>query len=190
MPVRVKGLILKTRIDYVKKTYGEEEWERLLASLSPEASAALSGDVLVSSWYPLSMSVEMLVAIDQMFGKGDLAVCREMGRYSARIALSSVYKSFARENDMHFVNRMTPLIWRQYYDSGEMTTETTKGQACIRIHGFAEPHPALCMGVLGWLEGANEAWGVEDVKVEETTCSARGQECCTFIVTGKNPPRG
>jgi predicted hydrocarbon binding protein len=190
MAVRVKGLVLKTRIDYVRKTYGDEAWGKLVASLSPQARAAVRGDVLVSTWYPLSVSVEMLVAIDQMFGAGDLALCREMGRHSARIALSSVYKSFSIEKDMHFVNRMTPLIWNQYYDSGEMTIETTKGRACIRIRGFAEPHPALCLGILGWLEGANEAWGVEDVKVEETTCSTRGQGCCTFVVTGRNPQKG
>ncbi len=188
MAVHIKGLVLKARIEYVRKFFGDDAWDRALAVLSPEVRAALQDGVLVSSWYPISAYIEMLCTVDRMFGKGDLALCRDMGRYSAQVALSGVYKSFNREKDVNFVNRMTPMIWKQYYDSGEMTTESGgRGRAIIRIRNFAEPHAELCLGTLGWLEGANKTWGIEDVKVEEVTCQARGEESCAFVVTGKNP---
>lgn len=191
MAVHVKGLVLKSRVEYVQKSFGDGGWDRVMAALAPEARAALKDGVLVSSWYPISVYVKMLCSIDQTFGKGDLALCREMGRYAAQVALSGVHKSFYREKDVQFVNRMTPVIWKQYYDSGEMTTESAgRGRAIIRIRGFAEPHPALCQATLGWLEGANKTWGIEGVKVEEITCQADGQECCTFTVTSSNSREG
>jgi hypothetical protein len=191
MAVHVKGLVLKSRIDYLRKFFGRDSWDRVLAVLSPGTRAALQDGVLASSWYPISAYVEMLSTIDLMFGKGDLALCRDMGRYSAQSALSGVYQSCNRGKDVSFVNRTAPMIWKQYYDSGEMTTESEgRGRAIVRVRGFAKPHAALCLGTLGWLEGANKIWGIRDVKVEEVSCQARGQECCAFMVTGKNPRKG
>jgi hypothetical protein len=191
MTVHVKGLVLKSRIDYVREFFGHDAWDRVLAVLPPGTRAALQDGVLASSWYPIPLYVEMLSAIDLTFGKGDLALCRDMGRYSARSALSGVYQCSNRGKDVGFANRTAPMIWKQYYDSGKMTTESGgRGRAIVRVRGFAEPHAALCLGTLGWLEGANRVWGIEGVKVEEVTCQARGQECCSFIVTGINPRKG
>ncbi len=183
MTAHVKGVVLKTRMDYVQKFFGPAGYSRLIASLSPEARAALEHGVLISSWYPVSLSVEMLLAIDELFGKGDLDLCRVMGNHSARIGLSSVYESFGKERDAHFANRMTPVMWKQYYDAGEMQTETTgEGKAIVRLRDFPEPHRALCMGTLGWLETANEIWGVRGARVKETKCRTLGDSYCEFLI--------
>jgi hypothetical protein len=183
MAAHVKGVVLKARMDYVEKTFGEAGCSRLMASLSPEARAMLEGGVLISSWYPVSLSVEMLLAIDAIFGKGDLDLCRLMGNHSARVGLSSVHASFGRQRDAHFANRMTPVMWKQYYDAGEMQAETPRGgRGIIRLHDFPEPHRALCLGTLGWLETANEIWGVRGARVKETKCRTLGDPWCEYVV--------
>jgi len=186
MPAHVKGVVLKARLDYVEKYFGEAGCSRLIASLSPEGRAALEHGVLTSSWYLVSLSVEMLVAIDRLFGKGDLDLCRVMGNHSARVGLSSVYESFGKQRDAHFANRMTPIMWKQYYDAGEMQAENVgEGKAFIRIRDFPESHRALCLGILGWLETANEIWGVQGAQVKEAKCRALGDPLCEFIVEKK-----
>jgi predicted hydrocarbon binding protein len=186
MVAHVKGIVLKTRLDYVEKTFGERACSRVIASLSPEGRAALEHGVLISSWYPVSLSVEMLLAIDRLFGKDDLELIRTMGNHSARIGLSSVYESFGKKRNAHFANRMTPVMWKQYYDAGEMQVEAVgEGKAIVRIRDFPEPHRALCMGTLGWLEAANKIWGVQGAQVKETKCRTLGESYCEFVVEKK-----
>jgi len=186
MTAHAKGAVLKARLDYVEKFFGEAGCSRLFASLSPDARAAIEHGVLISSWYPVSLYVEMLIAIDRLFGKGDLELCRVMGNYSARVGLSSVYESFGKQRDAHFANRMTPILWKQYYDTGEMQAEAVgEGKAIVRVRDFPEPHRALCLGTLGWLQAANEIWGVQGAQVTEEKCMALGDPHCEFIVTRK-----
>ena len=47
MPVHIKGLVLKARVDYLQRFHGESGWGRLLAELSPEARSALSDGIEV-----------------------------------------------------------------------------------------------------------------------------------------------
>ena len=179
MPVHIKGLVLKARVDYLQKAQGESSWERLLAELSPETRSALSDGVLISSWYPLAVSTELMSVADRMFARGDLGLAREMGRHSAKVALQGVHQSFARENDPSFVLRMAPLLWSQYYDSGQLEAiQTGRASAVTRVLDFEEPHVAICLGLVGWIEAAIEIWGGVDVMVDERKCRTRGAAHC------------
>jgi predicted hydrocarbon binding protein len=188
--VHVKGVVLKSRIPYVEKFHGKDAVGRVLEALSPEARAMVGGEILVSSWYPLQATIETLVTIDRLFGKGDLELCREMGRYTARVALEGgVQQSFVREHDPAFVIKMAPVIWQQYYDSGEIKVEQTGEESAIsRLMGFEEPHRALCLSVLGWMEEAIEIWGGTEIHVVETKCQTRGDSCCEFVASWVTPP--
>jgi hypothetical protein len=179
MAVHIKGLVLKARADYIQKRFGEDGWARLLAELSPESRAALADGILISSWYPVAISIEMVCVADRMFAKGDLALAREMGRHAAQVSLQGVHQSFARENDPNFVLRMAPLLWSQFYDSGQMEAMATGRESAVsRVLDFAEPHAVICLGLVGWIESAIEIWGGVDVKVVETKCRVHGAAHC------------
>jgi predicted hydrocarbon binding protein len=189
MAVHVKGLVLKSYLDYVRESQGKEGEARLLEALSPEVRAMVSGDVLFSSWYPLRAAVDGFVAVDRVFGKGDLEICREIGRYTARAALKSgVQQSFAREFDPEFAIKMGSVIWPQYYDSGGVEVESVNSTTAItRIVGFAEPNRAICVSVQGWTEEAVRIWGGVQVKLRETQCVAQDDPLCEFVVKWKDP---
>jgi predicted hydrocarbon binding protein len=189
MAVHVKGLVLKSFLDYVLESQGKAGQARLLEALSPEVRAMVSGDVLFSSWYPLRAAIEGFVAVDRLFGKGDLDLCREIGRYTARAALKSgVQQSFAREFDPEFAIKMGPVIWPQYYDSGRVEVESISPTTAItRIVDFAEPNRAICVSVQGWTEEATRIWGGVQVKLRETRCVAQGDPLCEFILKWKDP---
>ncbi len=189
MAVHVKGLVLRARMDYIEKHFGEEALARVIEQLPPESRAVLDREIMVSSWYPLAALTDMAVALDRLHGRGDLATCREMGRNAAQMALQGVHRSFAKENDPAFVLRMAPLLWGQYYDSGRSEVESTgKNSAVTRIFEFEEPHRAICLGVVGWMEAAIQIWGGLLSHVEETRCRVRGDECCEFMIRWVEDP--
>ncbi len=189
MAVHVKGIVLQSQIQYVEKFHGKDEIERVMEAVSPETRAMLSGEILVSSWYPLAQTIEIRVAIDRLFGRGDLKLCEEMGRYTARLALEgALQQSFSPGDDPSFVVRMGPVIWRQYYDSGEVEAKVTGPESGIaRVVGFAEPHRAVCLSVQGWMEEAFLIWRTAQALVIETRCKARGEEYCEFVCSHAAP---
>jgi len=191
MTVHVKGIVLRARTEFIRKHFGEDDWRRVLEALKPQWRPLLEGDVLMSSWYPLSILIDLSETADRVLAKGDLALCRTIGRETARLALQGVHRSFAREGDPSFVIRVTPLLWSQYYDSGRSETESTgPSSARTSFHDFAEPHRAICLGILGWLEAANEIWGGRDVRVAEKKCRCWKDDRCEFEMQWTDPSQG
>lgn len=183
MPAHIKGLVVKSRLDYVKQFYGEKGLELLLEALPPAGQAVLRDGVLVSTWYPLDQVIEIFVAIDEIFGKGDFELMRKIGGYTARAALAGgVQENFARQGDPGFVLKMAPVIFAQYYDTGRLEIEAADEEsAVVRFHDFETPHRVICSGLLGWMEEAIGIWGGAQVSVQEVKCRCRGDACCEYV---------
>lgn len=189
MAGHVKGLLLKSRFEYVKQFFGEKGEAALLEAISPEARAMVADGILVSTWYPIDPVIEILVKMDEVFGKGDFELARKMGAHTARMALAGgVQQSFAKENDPAFVLRMGPLLWQQYYDTGRVEVEALGPESAVsRIFEFGAPHRAICMGMLGWIEEAVGIWGGRDVRVNEVKCRTRGDDFCEYTCHWTDP---
>jgi len=189
MAAQIKGLVLKSRLDYVTQFYGEKGCELLLEALPPEGQAIVRDGVLVSTWYPLDGAIRILVAIDEIFGKGDFALMRKIGSFTAKAALAGgVQQSFVRQNDPSFVLKVAPILFQQYYDTGRVETESRGEEAAVtRVLDFEMPHPVLCYGLLGWIEAAIEIWGGTQVKVSEVKCRCKGDPFCEFLSCWTTP---
>jgi hypothetical protein len=57
------------------------------------------------AWVPFDLFIDVNVEIDRLYGKGDLALCREMGRYGARLNLPTLYRIFYRLGSLGFILR-------------------------------------------------------------------------------------
>ena len=189
MAGHVKGLLLKSRFEYVRQFFGEKGEAALLHAISSEARAMVADGILVSTWYPIDHVIEILVKLDELLGKGDFELARKMGAHTARMALAGgVQQSFAKENDPAFVLKMGPLLWQQYYDTGRVEVESLGPESAVsRILDFGAPHLAICMGMLGWIEEAIGMWGGQNVRVEMTTCRTRGDDICEFTTHWTDP---
>lgn len=185
----VKGLLLKSRFEYVRQFFGEKGEAALLSAISSEARAMVVDGILVSTWYPIEHVIEILVKMDEVLGKGDFELARKMGAYTARMALAGgVQQSFAKENDPAFVLKMGPLLWQQYYDTGRIEVEALGPESAVsRIIDFGAPHRAICMGMLGWIVEAVGIWGGENVRVNEPKCRTRGDDICEFTCHWTDP---
>ena len=179
----VKGAAIAARLRFVRERFGDEGYARLLAALDPGSRARIAGRILSHEWVPFGVFVAVSVEADRLFGKGDLQLCYEMGRYAADVNLPSLYRLFYRLGTPMFIFRKAARLWDVHYTSGKLTPiEEREGAIRLEIDGFAEPHRAHCMSVLGWAARSVELSGGRLREAEETRCRTRGDAVCAIAL--------
>jgi hypothetical protein len=179
----VKGSAIAARVRFVRERFGDEGYARLVASVDDASRARLAGRILAHEWVPFALFRGLNVEADRLFGKGDLQLCYEMGRYSAEVNLPSLYRLFYRLRTPMFIFRKAARLWDVHYTSGKLTPiEERAGAIRLEIEGFAEPHRAHCMSVLGWAARSGELSGGRLRQAEETRCRTRGDAVCVLTL--------
>lgn len=179
--VEVKGSAITARIRFVRDRFGEQAYRRLKAALPEEDRATIDARVLPHSWVPFGLFVDINEKADELFGRGDLGLCREMGRYSAEVNLPTLYRIFYRFGTPSFIIRKAARLWDVHYSSGRLEVDSEPDGVRLRIEGFATPHRAHCLSVLGWAERSAELSGADIVYSEEERCRTRGDDVCEIV---------
>jgi hypothetical protein len=178
---RVKGTILLARLAFVRTRGGELAVHAVLARLPEEDREQLSGITLAMSWYPFELNVRLDAAIARELG-GE-GVYRALGGESAKHALSSTFRNFARGRDPHGLLKHVAQIHRMYKDTGYMTYEwADKNVAVLRTFDCKSFSAPDCLTNLGWHEQAVELCGGRGARANETRCRARGEPLCEYRV--------
>lgn len=176
----LKGGIFRSHLRWVQDHRTEADVRRLWARLPPDISKALSGVILIGSWYPFGWLVELDRAIVELFGEGRSDILRELGRYSARLNLSTTYRAFNRENNHEFF-RNSAVLHSQFQDFGTASYEQLGEASGRMVHrGYLCFSPVYCASALGYYEECVATHGGEDVLVTETECHCYGDQSCTF----------
>jgi hypothetical protein len=179
----VKGAAITARLRFVRERQGEAGLKRVLQALPEAGRAALEANVLPGAWVPYDVFVDLCVTIDRLFGRGDLALCHEMGRYAADVNLPTLYRIFYRLGSPQFILRKAAQLWSVHYDSGKLATiEEGKGAVRLEMVGFERPHRAHCLSVLGWAARSVELSGGAVKSAEEERCRTRGDEICELAL--------
>jgi hypothetical protein len=153
--------------------------ERLFHQSSPELRTTLEDGVNKAKWYPFDQFIELTLTIDRLFGRGDMALARTLGRYGADANLTTIYRLFYKVGTIHWILGRAVRLWSAHYDSGYLELATRGTKSCLmRIRDFATPHPAHCLSVAGWAERSIELSGGKGAQVSETQCRLRGAELC------------
>jgi hypothetical protein len=179
----VKGAAITARLRFVRERHGDAGLRRLLDELTPHARAAFDAPVLPQAWVPYDFFVDLGVTADRLFGRGDLALCQEMGRHAAEVNLPTLYRIFYRLGSVQYILRKAAQLWSVHYDSGQLAAfeEGTNG-ARLEIVGFERPHRVHCLSVLGWAARSIELSGGVLLEAEEERCRTRGDETCELTV--------
>jgi predicted hydrocarbon binding protein len=183
----MKGSAFTARFAYLRAAH-PDRWDELVAALSAETQALARGPCLKGSWYPFASFVDLNVQADRLFGKGDLALARELGRDAAKVNMPALYRLFYKIGSVEYALDKIASAWRQHHDSGrlEMTmTPSSPPGALVRLVDFAAPHPALCRSLEGFFTGSLELMRMNDVKVVEVRCRTRGAKVCEWSGTWK-----
>lgn len=175
-----KGTIYTTAKLFTEQRFGHDAVERVLSELSEGQRDELVG-VTPVGWYPTDATMAYHRALDRIYGKGDLALCTELGVFSAGWALNTVLKFFLRFRSPNWIMERSSSLWGRYHDSGRWELmEHAEYPLYARLHDFELRDEAFCARFRGWLHGAIALTGGRHGQVDEPSCAARGDDACLF----------
>ena len=178
----VKGASITARLRFVRERHGEDGLRRLLDAVPAGTRAALAARPMPQEWIPYDVFVDLCVAADRLFGRGDLALSVEMGRHAAEVNLPTLYRIFYKLGNPGYILRRAAQLWSVHYDSGRLAViEEGRGAARLEIVGFERPHRVHCLSVLGWAARSIELSGGLVLSAAEERCRASGDETCEIV---------
>jgi uncharacterized protein (TIGR02265 family) len=175
----VKGSMLRAHLQWLRETHGEAAETRVLAAL-PEEIAREVRSALAPTWCPFETLIRVDREIASVTGREEGELMRELGRYSAQLNLSTIYRAF-RRHDIHDFFLRSATLDRQFQDfSSTRYEQTGPTAATVRIVNASCYSPTYCASAIGYFEQVIALHGGEVAKVAETTCRCAGDEACTF----------
>lgn len=180
----VKGSAIASRILWVRLHEGEAGIERVARHVSPELAEIVRRGAALRRWYAFDQFIELNLALDRIFGSGDLSLVRTLGRYSADAHLTTIYRLFYKVGTVKWILARASRLWGLYYDTGMMHVDMYPGREVgLRLEGFDTPHRAHCVAVWGWVERSVELSGGSQVSSQELACRLHGDSNCRLRVS-------
>jgi uncharacterized protein (TIGR02265 family) len=180
---KVKGSVLKSRLAFVDKQFGQEGLDRVMANLSPEDQKALRGLVPVA-WLDFEIGKRLDDSIVKVLGGGRPEVFERLGAASADANLTTVHAAFVAPGDPQGFLAKAPQIYRMYYQTGRREYEKTgEREGVLTTHEAETFSKADCLTVIGWYKRALELCGAKNPRIVEDSCRARGDEVCRYRVS-------
>ncbi len=174
----MKGSALASRVTWVRLNHGQAGIDRVAAQVSPALAEVVQAGPINARWYPVAMLVELSETLDRLFGAGDGALVRELGRYGADANLTTIYRLFYRVGTVRWVMARAARLWHLHYDGGRLEVHESPEHIELDIADFPEPSCTHCRSVQGWAERSIELSGGEQVTTELTECRRQGAEAC------------
>jgi serine/threonine-protein kinase len=164
---RVKGAALRATLNVLRKL-DETLLERTLDRCSPDTARVLKSQLLVSSYYPGSLFVEVSRAAVHFAGPG---ILRKLGELSAEEALGpgGVFELFIKLSRGRGAARFLQSsqdIFRLYYDRGAWRVEELgeSSALCRFVEGARFP-PEVVERLLGYLDRGLALVGARNVEI-------------------------
>jgi len=174
--LKVKGIALKSTINYIKSKLKPEELIAFEGSLSLNCRDFFHLPVLSAEWYEANSLVEIMVKIPEFLKRKPEEVWWEIGRYSCDDGLNTVYKIFYKLGSPEFIIKRAAQVWSNYYSEGNFfVVSHSLNSAHVQIKDISLPHPALCTRISGWMERAIELSGGKNVVLRHTLCKFQKQ---------------
>lgn len=180
--MEVKGTGVLALNAFVKQRFGDrfQEW---LEKLPPESGEIHGGSILAFQTYSLYDSLVIPTDIlCEIFYGGDEKGSWESGVFSASYALNSFYKAFFKLGTPQFIIKRAARVFQSYYSEGDLQViDTGDNRVVLHIVAFPEPYRTIELGIGGWMEGALELMGKNNITVQMTKSMAGGDEVAEFI---------
>jgi hypothetical protein len=183
--VRIKGLAVRARLDYLERQFGPDGALQVVNALTPAHRELLRDGLLVSEWYALSLSDDILDCAERLLGQSDGSLCRAIGKASARKGLTTARSTFAAKPSPGEIAakmaRSTELLWQSYYDCGSMRTRAIdKHEIESELMGITVGSRWMCHVLTGYIGSHIEVLGGTDVTVRHAQCCSTGAERCIW----------
>ncbi len=180
----IKGSTLDIGKKMILKIYGEESFQRVVALLSQEEQAALTGPVWSSQWYPLDYYVHLSEAILKELYRGDEdAHLRELIYPSMEEQFNLIYRAFLSLGSPEaLVGQMARITGTYFRGVSAQVQIVGPGEALVTYSGFGKGDRILEISFRGWWEKALEAMRVRSYSFEVKTSIGEGKGYGEYIV--------
>lgn len=177
---RVRTTTVRVRDHFVNARYGRTARDRFRASASPALRATLeaSGD----AWVDFALFVEASELVCHMFGAGNLALAREIGRFGAETNIGTWRGIVHRMLSPRMLLGIAAGLWSHHYDGGRLLVDATSESGLrVRIADFPQPHRTHCLAIEGWIERTIQLGRPRAVRVRKAGCRLDGGPACDFL---------
>lgn len=176
LQVRASGMW--ARKQWIAEHHGEAGYDVLARELSPAGRLLLREPIDPKQWINYLLFIEVVIAMDRVFGAGDGTLAIELGRDSAHRNTSTVLKPFIRLGSVGWVLRRASKVWREHFSEGafEVRFDEPARTAEGEIVDFPYPHIVHTYTVLGFAIGCVELSGASDVTGQVASCRSRGAD--------------
>jgi uncharacterized protein (TIGR02265 family) len=180
---KVKGSVLKSRLEFIRKEFGEDGLDKVMDSLPEEDQKAL-GRLVAVTWVDFEIGKRLDDAIVKMLGGGSTRFFERLGEASAEVNLASLHSAFLAPGDPQAFLAKAPQIYRLYYDVGHREYEATgEREGVLTTHEAETFSKTDCLTVIGWYRKALEMCGARNVRILEEECRATGGNVCRYRVS-------
>lgn len=178
--MRVKGSLLKTRWEFLHEHHGPDAQRRVL-DLLPEPERRQAETALSGSWIPFALATQVDEAIVACFGGGQAAICSEIGAYSARRNLATLYRVFveqAQHDPLRLLEQLA-LLHGTLYDWGSSQATRLDDSGCVMEADYGGAATRLnCLSAVGFYREALCLLKLGEVTATERGCQAEGAARC------------
>ena len=179
-PGRIKASSHQSTTLYLERVHGEEAVERCYAAVDPK-EAELLRNLRAKDWCPLPAFCHYLLAADELYGQGDLALCRDMGQASAKWQIPGLVRVAMRLfSPLQMINHI-PDLWGKLMDKGRIeVAQTSETSGFIRVHEFHPFHRAMCERLVGFITAGLELTGGRNPSVAHPRCVTADNLVCEY----------
>jgi predicted hydrocarbon binding protein len=176
---KVKGAMVRAHLQFVRDRFGEPALAATLKELPASVAAEVQG-LLSSTWCSFESLIVLDRTIARVVGRDERELMRELGRHSAQVNLSTIYRAFHRD-DIHEFFRNSAMLHRQFQDFGDCEYELVGKTHCrITIRNAVSYSSVYCSSETGYLEQVIATHGGTAPSVTESACQCMGDDRCTF----------
>ena len=125
----------------------------------------------------------MLVGVAaELHGTGRDRALEFMGEFAAR-SHAELYGDLLRGSGS---SSRVFALWSTQFDAGQMRrTAEGPGRARVELQEFQSPSRQLCLLIGGYIRGTLAINEVEEISVEELSCTTRGDAACAWRASWK-----
>jgi hypothetical protein len=174
----VSGKAFLGIIGQLKHRGGQPLLDKVIKLAGPPLAEVMRERVLVTRWYPYAAYTGLLVAMDALLGKGDLAYCKEIGRIAGERDLGTIFRVYAALASAERLIRACTKVWTSYYrNAGHMeAVHWAPERTVLRIIDFPAMHPGHCRLMEGWMISTMAQIGCLVQNGREARCCSRGDD--------------
>ena len=182
--MKAKGTVLTSIDRFVKDNFPNKykEWKSKL----PQTSQKIYNEpIIATDWYEVESGVSIPTKlIGEMFYNFNVKKAAwDSGYYSAKVALSGIYKVFVLISTPAFIMSRAGKILSSFYDQAIIKVVDSRSKG-ITLHmtEFPGANEILDNRIAGWMIKALEICGCKNLESKITKSIAKGDEYTEFVI--------